>query len=252
MDSIDANRMQCKLKNRCPHGADPLHNCWDPECNGWMHKKCSEMLLARHDVPVEDRPTESDANELEEPIVFCKKGCYTKWASKKKKEAKAAAAAAKAAQQPPKKPRKVPWEEDGTLDILLEWLTTEGNYADYCGGSGNNGKTKTQHHKELAILIKEKQPLSERTEKDVENKISGLERQFRVASDWANNTGQGVDKPGDFEAAIAKRCPHYAVLEPVMGERPNAKPLATNEDADLGELLLDEDDDCSGMADFNP
>jgi hypothetical protein len=72
----------------------------------------------------------------------------------------------------------------------MEWLTTEGNYADYCGTNGNKGKSKTQHHKELSLLIKEKVPHSEQTEKDVENKITGLERQFCLTSDWPNNTGQ--------------------------------------------------------------
>ena len=57
-----------------------------------------------------------------------------------------------------------------------------------------------------------------------------MESQFRSASDWANNTGQGVDNPGDFQAAINKRCPLYELLEPIMGDRPNAKPLATNEE----------------------
>jgi hypothetical protein len=64
------------------------------------------------------------------------------------------------------------------MEVLMEWLTTEPNYADYCGANGNKGKTKTQHHKELALLIQQKLPQSERTEKDVENKITSLERQF--------------------------------------------------------------------------
>jgi hypothetical protein len=158
------------------------------------------------------------------PIVFCKKGCFLKWLSAKKREAKAAATGK------PVKKRKVPWEEDGTLDVLMEWLTTEGHYADYCGATGNKGKSKAQHHKELAILIKEKKPESERTDKDVENKITSLERQFRVATDWANNTGQGVDNPGDFDEAVKKCCPLYDVLELIIGDRPNVKPLSTNEE----------------------
>jgi hypothetical protein len=106
------------------------------------------------------------------------------------------------------------------------------NFFQHCGATGNKGKTKTQHHKQLAILIKEKNPDSEQSEKDVENKITSLERQFCQASDWANNTGQGVDNPGDFEAAIKKGCPLYKELEPIIGDRPNVKPLATNEESD--------------------
>ena len=107
---------------------------------------------------------------------------------------------------------------------------------------GNKGKTKTQHQKELALLLADKKPGSERSEKDVENKIVSLERQFRTASDWANNTGQGVDKPGDFEAAIKKGCPLYHELEPAMGERPNAKPLCTNDNRSIPGTTQDSHD----------
>ena len=221
--------MQCKLKGRCPNKAEALYNCWDTDCNGWMHCKCSSLLLTRHSVPVEDRPADMDMNQSGEPIVFCKKSCYQRWLADKKRAAKEAS---KAAKQPSKK-RKVPWEEDGTMEILMEWLTTEGNYAEYCGANGNKGKTKTQYHKELSLLIKEKLPDSARTEKDVENKITGLERQFRVASDWANNTGAGVENGGEFKAAVLQRCALYDELEPIMGDRPNAKPLASNEDSSV-------------------
>jgi hypothetical protein len=223
--------MECKLKNKCPNKSDPdVFNCWCADCDGFVHKGCCDLLLAKYDIPTQERPAADELTETGKAIVFCTKGCYSKWWAAKKREAKAAAAAVKAAQQNLKK-RKVPWEEDGTLDVLMEWLTTEGNYAEYCGATGNKGKTKTQHHKELSLLIKERKPESDRTEKDVENKITSLERQFRVASDWANNTGQGVENPGDFKAAIAKRCPLYKELEPIMGDHPNAKPLATNEDS---------------------
>jgi hypothetical protein len=223
--------MQCKLRARCPVKSDPLYNCWDDECDGWTHEKCSEMLLVRYNIDVAARPSTEERNSADEPVVFCKKGCYLKWLAAGKRKAKEEAKAATA----PKKTRKVSWETDGSLDVLMEWITTEGNYAEYCGANNNRGKSKTQYHKELALLIKEKKPESDRTDKDVENKITSLERQFRVASDWANNTGAGVDKPGDFQAAVLQRCPLYNELEPIMGDRPNAKPLASNEDPDIEE-----------------
>ena len=237
--------MECKLKAKCPNKTDDLFNCWDADCDGWMHKKCCDLLLAKFEVPGEERPAADEKNENGEAVVFCKKGCYNKWWAIKKKVIRAAAAAEKAAKQQAKK-RKVPWEEDGSLDTLMEWLTTEGNYAEYCGANGNKGKTKTQHHKELSILLRDKHPGCERNEKDVENKITSLERQFRHAADWANNTGLGVDNPGYFEVAIVKRCPLFEELEPIMGDRPNAKPLATSEDTDSSD---DGDEEASGVAD---
>ena len=181
--------MQCKLKTKCPNQSAQLYNCWDDDCKGWMHQKCSALLMDSASIAPNDRPKEGDVNGVGEPVVFCKKGCLNKWLATKKREAKAAAKAAAAAEAAKKK-KKVTWEEDGSMDVLMEWITTEGNYAEYCGATGNGGKTKTQHHKDLAWLIKREKPETDRSEKDVENKIVSLERQFRIATDWANNTGQ--------------------------------------------------------------
>ena len=190
-----------------------------------MHKNCSTLLLNYHEVQSHERPTEDD--EKDGTIVFCTKTCYNKWFSHKKRVLKAIE---KAAKEAAKTKRKVPWESDGSLDVLMDWITTEGNYANYCGANGNKGKSKTQYHKELSTLTQETTQ-SERSEKDVSNKIGSLERQFREASDWANNTGQGVEVTGEqFEDAVKKRCPLYYQLEDIMGDRPNAQPLATNED----------------------
>jgi hypothetical protein len=235
--------MQCKLKLKCPVRNNPpdLHNCWREDCDGMIHEPCSKLLLDRFSIPLEERPLVTDGTE--DPIVFCTKTCYLKWLAEQKKKMKEAKKAA-AAESETKK-RKVPWEQDGSLSVLMEWITTEGNYSAYAGSNGNlKGKSKSQFHKEIALLIKSRVPDSMRDVKDVENKIVSLERQFRTATDWANNTGQGVENPGDFEAALLKRCPLYTELEPIMGERPNAKPLATNEESDTEEmdpLTLEED-----------
>ena len=198
-----------------------------------IHRGCCKLFLDRYEVPTDQRPTKEDEEKAEHAvIVFCTKTCFTKWRAEKNREIKAAKKGEEAAA---KKARKVPWEEDGSLPILMEWLTTHGNYASYSGSSGNKGLTKTAYHKKIADIIRTKNPTSERNEKDVENKITSLERQFRQATDWAENTGQGVADPGDFEAAILKRCPFYKELEPIMGERPNARPLGTNEDDDAEE-----------------
>ena len=204
-----------------------LHPCWKPDCDGFMHEHCSKLLLDHFSIPLEERP-EVEERSNDTPVVFCTKTCYNKWLAEKKRLAKAAA---KAASEVESKKRKVPWESDGTLAILMEWMTEEGNYSAYAGSNGNvSGKSKSQYHKDIALLIKSKVPESQREAKDVENKIVSLERQFREASDWANNTGQGVENPGEFKSAVLKRCPLYDELEPIMGERPNCRPLYTNED----------------------
>ena len=91
--------MECKLKAKCPNKTDALYNCCDSNCDGWMHEKCSTLLLNRYEVPMEDRPSEEERTASNEPIVFCKKGCFGKWIAAKKKEKKAAITAEKAAKQ---------------------------------------------------------------------------------------------------------------------------------------------------------
>lgn len=220
----------CKLGKKCPNQAEDLLTCWNPDCNGFMHAVGSNLLLDKHSIEGPERPTDQDKDTPEsESIVFCKKACHNKWKTDKKQKAKATTAALAAAA---KKKRKVPWEDDGSMDVLMDWMTTHGNYASYCGSNGhqNKGKSKSAIHKDIALLIQQKRPASERDAKDVENKIGTLERQFRQAKDWAENTGQGVTDPGDFASAVKNRCPHHCELEDIMGERPNAKPLATNEE----------------------
>ena len=109
-----------------------------------------------------------------------------------------------------------------------------------CGSQQKNkGTPKSAYHKQIAEFVQSKVPESQRYAKDVENKINSLESQFRKDSDWKNNTGAGLDDPGSIEKGILDRCAYYNELEPIMGDRPNAKPLATSEDFDFN---LDSDD----------
>ena len=185
--------MRCKLKTKCPNQTQPLYNCWNPDCEGWIHEGCCKLLLDRHSVPSEERPTIEDRESVDsEPVVFFLKGCYVKWKAEQKKKQKLAAAAAAAVEKElNQKKRKVPWEQDGFMEVLMDWITTHGNYAAYCGPNGhqNKGRSKSAFHKEISLLIKQKKPDSDRDAKDMENKIGTLERQFCEASDWAANTG---------------------------------------------------------------
>ena len=229
---------QCKLTTKCHVRDNPttLFNCWNPECDKFMHLECSTLLLDNFSIKKEERPTAEDVQEHdEEEIVFCKKGCFTKWRTTKNKAVRAATAAAKETFERQRKAR-VPWEDDGTLPILLDWITTEGNYAKFCGSLSNNkGKRKKDYYKKIAELIKLQKPESDRNEKDVENKIGKLERQFRDAYDWSLATGVGVkeDNETNFWAYMKQLCSLWDELEPIMGSRPNAKPIATSESMPL-------------------
>ena len=72
--------------------------------------------------------------------MFCKKGGHAIWKSEKKKKEKEQERLAK---EQNKKKRKVPWEQDGSLKALLDWLTTEGNYA-ACAGANKKKQGDSQ------------------------------------------------------------------------------------------------------------
>ena len=149
------------MKKKCPLAAKHVQPLPCACKKHYMHTHCSHLLLDRYEIEAEDRPTDPS-------ITFCTKGCHTKWNGDKIRAAKAADKAASDAAKPPKK---VPWDSDGTLDFLMDWITTEPNYALYCGCNGNKGKSKAQHHKELSIEMKKELPGTDRSEKCIEAKI---------------------------------------------------------------------------------
>jgi hypothetical protein len=69
------------------------------------------------------------------------------------------------------------------------------------------------------------------------------EASFHKAHDWANNTGQGVEKDGEgFKAAVEFRCEYY-LLEPIMGDRASVQPKHTTDTFLGGGELPDDPDD---------
>ncbi len=106
------------------------------------------------------------------------------------------------------------WEKDGalgpedpnnSLNLLLEWMTTEGNYACFCGNA--EGKTKLKICEEVASLLKGKGVQVEHSKKNIFDKIQALEKMFKVAHEWAGQTGQGIDiSKQAFGVAVSNRC----------------------------------------------
>lgn len=133
------------------------------------------------------------------------------------------------------------WTKDGkngpddpttSMSILLKWLTTEGNYNKYRGGSGSLGKGKMYWCNILSQEIKQAGVRTIRTPKAIKNKISNIEDMFKEAHDWAHQTGAGVkeDDPRQFNDYVKKKCPYYFDLLEVMQDRATARPQFTSDD----------------------
>ena len=129
--------------------------------------------------------------------------------------------------------------------ILLDWLTTEGNYSNKWRGKKNNGKKKKHVAAEIALLMNSANVTVKRDHKQVMNKITHIEKAFRAAHDIANTeTGQGLQESdkGEFDDAVMKKCRYYFDLLEIFGDRASAKPKVTSAD-NLDTSEDDEDDE---------
>jgi hypothetical protein len=85
--------------------------------------------------------------------------------------------------------------------LLLNWMTTEGNYSLFCGDVSSPStlsKRKKDYCADLAKYMNDSKMQVTRTGKMVRDKIHHLEAACRKAHDWANNSGhQGVEKDGE-------------------------------------------------------
>ena len=125
-------------------------------------------------------------------ILTCGKGCFNAYQ-------KVFSIQAKRLQDLSDKRKTIPWDKDNvsedspsSMQILLDWITTEGNYARYRGADSTNGSTKFAICKEVTDRIVKAGIITERTQHGVKSRIMHLESTFREANDWLNATDQGV------------------------------------------------------------
>jgi len=82
---------------------------------------------------------------------------------------------------------RVPWQTDcqmpevNYMSVIIDWLTTDGNYSRWHGGDKQNGTTKMGIANEISQIIKDKGITKERMGRDIHVKINRLEQQFRAA-----------------------------------------------------------------------
>jgi len=125
--------------------------------------------------------------------------------------------------------RNVPWTKDGkggecdpenSMNILLRWIATPGNYDQFCSGHG--GKLSTALI--IAKHINDSGVVKERTAKSILAKIDHLEGQWKNAHHWALRNGRLVmERDGHrvYETELKERCPYYFDLLDVFAPYAN-------------------------------
>ena len=75
---------------------------------------------------------------------------------------------------------RVPWHTDGpkpklnSMAVIINWLSTDGNYSQWRDGDKQNGMIKLGIANELSQLIKDKSITVERTGRDIHVRINHL------------------------------------------------------------------------------
>ncbi len=91
--------------------------------------------------------------------------------------------------------------------------------------------------------------MKKRSGKDVQNKVTAIEAQMRLAQDFSEtSTGQGLQDgstAGSWDEAVKQKCKYWFLLQPVFGQRAGMKPMVTTED--MLNSLDDDDSDVSSV-----
>ncbi|KAL7562789.1 hypothetical protein ACA910_020901 [Epithemia clementina (nom. ined.)] len=196
--------------------------CANPSCNKSWCYICVCEVYTKYKLPT---LVDSDAQPSNEEIPVCTKLCY------------------KAVQKLviTGNDARIPWDKDGkdgendpynSSRILLDWITTEGNYARFRGSRNGSGVCKIAICNRIADIINSAGVRKKRTGRQVQAKIEHIEACFRVAYDFANReTGQGLkeDDPPGFKEAVTRKCPHYFELLDIFADRASACPRITSD-----------------------
>ena len=119
------------------------------------------------------------------------------------------------------------WTNDGpnadvnSLQVLLDWISTPGNYNRFTGGAGQKGETKLTVAVEIQNKIQKAGIVVNRSTDSIIHKIKELVTSYKEAHRVKNQTGQSTE-------AIYAACKYFDVLDPILGSRPSVKPLLTN------------------------
>jgi hypothetical protein len=137
------------------------------------------------------------------------------------------------------------WTNDGpnsnihSLQVLLDWLTSPGNYNCFTGGAGQRGKTKQSIAVEIQNKICEAGIVVNRTTDSIIHKIKELVSSYKDAHQVKHRTGQGIVDKDKLDDEVYGICKYYDLLDPILSDRPAIKPRLTNKQIINGDIIDD-------------
>jgi hypothetical protein len=130
------------------------------------------------------------------------------------------------------------WTNDGpnaninSLQVLLDWISTPGNYNRFTGGAGQKGETKLTVAVEIQNNIQKAGIVVNRSTDSIIHKIKELVTTYKEAHRVKNQTGESME-------AVYAACKYYDILDPILGSRPSVKPLLTNKQIVNGKIVAE-------------
>jgi hypothetical protein len=93
--------------------------------------------------------------------------------------------------------------------VLLDWLTSPGNYNHFTGGAGQRGETKQSIAVEIQNKICEARIVVNRTTDSIIHKIKELVSSYKDAHHLKHCTGQGIVDKDQLDNEVYGICKYY-------------------------------------------
>jgi hypothetical protein len=128
-DESSDSDIQCLECKSCKKSTGTLYKCSVPKCSSSVHRQC--LVEMRVQFVSDSKKRNLNLLAIDRSKFFCGKRCFLRLFQKTKRK-----------NNPPGPRNKRFWDSSDAMEVLIEWLTTHGNYNKWKGGDRKSGVTK--------------------------------------------------------------------------------------------------------------
>jgi hypothetical protein len=121
--------IQCLECKSCKKSTGTLHKCSVPKCSFSVHRQC--LVEMRVQFVSDSKKRNLNLLAIDRSKFFCGKRCFLRLFQQTKRKS-----------NPPGPRNERFWDSSDAMEVLIEWLTTHGNYNKWKGGDRKSGVTK--------------------------------------------------------------------------------------------------------------